>query len=202
MLSKFAIGLISLVGSILLFSFQDTHAEVPYIQPQETTKYGFVIGDQCGEVINTYLVNNDFSIHLLFPNGRKILCGQFVKDTLEGVLDGLSFRMTFGLRGRGHGVLSDGTEMLMIKGAKISHKKLCRRFKVNGLYEALKPWSKEVNLPLNEAIGYYVHTTLDDILVTFVYETGYTHEYFGPQSKSRTIISHYLAGQWTFKESL
>ena len=80
-----------------------------------------MIGDKCGQMIKSELVNDHLSIHLAFPE-LKTLCGRLEGNYFLGEFDGQSFKMDFNRVGNVKGWLSDSTEILIMKGGCISFK--------------------------------------------------------------------------------
>ncbi len=133
-----------------------------YSQTYGLDKHGFIIGDQCGQIVESEFSNDHLSIHIAFPE-RKTLCGKLEGNVLTGTFEGQSFIMTFEADGTGNGKLNDGTELLMVEGEKATTTSYQKLLESRGISDSFYRFIADQRISLNDAIGIYYLVKFDQI---------------------------------------
>ena len=165
-----------------------------YSQTYGLNKYGFIIGNDCGQIIDTEFSNGHLSIHIAFPE-RKTLCGKLEGNVLTGAFEGQSFMMTFEAGGTGHGRLHDGRELLMIEGEKATNAGYQKLLERKGVSNSFHRFIADQRIQLNDAIAVYCLVKSDRILITLIYD-GIGKDGSSQVEGKRVAILQYSQGTW------
>ena len=165
-----------------------------YSQIDGLDKYGFIIGNQCGQVIESEFSNDHLSIHIAFPE-KKTLCGKLEGNLLTGAYEGQSFTMIFDADGTGVGKLNNGTELFMVRGEKNSHTNYEKLLESRGLKNSFHRFMTDQGIALEAALGIYTVVYPNGLSVTLIF--GEKHIGSSSQFKrTRVNTITYSKGKW------
>lgn len=167
-----------------------------YSQLNELPEYGFVIGDKCGQVIDTDFSNGHLSIHISFPE-TKTLCGKLNGNTLTGTFEGQPFTMTFESNGNGEGLLRDGTHILMVEGSKVTDDDNIELLESRGLTKSFYSFLTDHGFILDDAIGIYHVVNTEQISITVIFGKN-GKDLFPYPNRQRVNTLTYSKGKWSF----
>lgn len=182
------------IAILPVFLFCISVESVVYAKSDEPSEYGFIIGNKCGQVIESTFSNDHFSIHVAFPE-TKTMCGKLNGNTLAGTFEGQSFTMTFEASGLGKGVLHDGTELLMVRGEKNTHTNYEKLLESRGLKNSFNRFMTDQGIALDDAIGIYSDDHDSRISVTLIFDSkdiGIS----SPFNRKRVHTITYSKGKW------
>ena len=140
---------------------------IVYSQMYGLDQYGFIIGDQCGQIIESEFANDHLSIHIAFPE-RKTLCGQLQGNTLSGTFQGQSYTMIFNADGTGKGKLKDGTDLLMVRGEQIKPHESETTLDSLQLLEEFHESIQKSKISMEDVIGCYLEKDSNSALLTLI----------------------------------
>lgn len=182
------------IAILPVFLFCVSVESVVYSKSNEPPEYGFIIGNKCGQVIESTFSNDHYSIHVAFPE-TKTVCGILSGNTLSGTFEGQSFTMTFEASGIGKGLLNDGTELLMVRGEKKSQTNYEKLLESRGLKNSFNRFMTNQGIALDDAIGIYSVVHYSRISVTLVFGRKDIGA-FSQFNRKRVNTIAYSKGKW------
>ena len=162
--------------------------------------YGFVMGNDCGTVLNATRSKGGLSLSVQLDEKFSIRGKLAGSNLLKGRLVDQAFELLLNKDGSGKGALQDGTPIFLIKGKKTTDSEAISYVRAQGFMSEAMRLVRENKFPGHDAIGYYSYREKGFMMNTYVFKTGFRHYSYGLQPKIRSVFARKSKGRWSVWE--